>query len=70
MNKAPTSNPWYQPWRTARRSTDADAADQGTAFGLDMSLDHWQVEALDERPKLQRGPDWLTRWTNRRKSAL
>jgi hypothetical protein len=71
MNKAPTSKPWYQPWGAARRSSDADAADLGTAFGLDMSLDHWQTEQpLGARPSVPRRAGWLARWATRHKQSL
>lgn len=70
MNKAPHPTPWYQPWRAGRRAADADAADLGTAFGLDLSLDHWQDGEHGATPAVPRRPGWLARWTTRRKPTL
>ena len=82
MNKAPNPTPWYQPWRAGRRKTDADAADLGTAFGLDMSLDPWEhstsadadlpadAPAHAPTPAPARQPGWLTRWATGREPTL
>ncbi len=38
MSKAETNSRWYAPWRQARAADEDDAADMGTAFGLDLSI--------------------------------
>jgi hypothetical protein len=70
MNKVPTPTPWYQPWLAGRRVNDADAADLGTAFGLDMSVEHWQDGAAETPVAALSEPGWLARWATRRKQAL
>ncbi len=43
MSKAAAPSRWFKAWRPAPRVEPDDPADQGTAFGLDMSL-------LDDAP--------------------
>ncbi len=38
MSKADTNSRWYAPWRQASLADQDDAADMGTAFGLDLSV--------------------------------
>jgi hypothetical protein len=50
MSKAMKSPRWFGSWRKTAGSQAGDAADYGTAFGLDMSLA--DVMATDDpRPK-------------------
>jgi hypothetical protein len=57
--KAGSSQRWFAPWRAARRPLpDDDPADQGTAFGLDMSM----LEAAPAPvPAPQSRPGWAQR---------
>ncbi|GMV45700.1 MAG: hypothetical protein AMXMBFR66_10980 [Pseudomonadota bacterium] len=44
--------PWYAPWRSVERAAadETDAADLGTAFGLDLSLQPLEdLAPADER---------------------
>ena len=68
MNKAAPPTPWYAPWRASAAEQD-DAADLGTAFGLDMSMpDPEHSDAADPENKGD-GPGWLQRWTGWRASS-
>lgn len=58
---------WFAPWR-ARHPASVDAADHGTAFGLDMSLDDDPPEAAPA-PVLDRRPGWVRRLARRRPTA-
>ena len=63
-NKAVHSQRWFAAWRAARRPLQGgDAADQGTAFGLEMSL----LETHPEPPRpVAQKPGWVRRLTMRR----
>ena len=67
MNNAVTSNRWFQGWRAAARPVQIDAADLGTAFGLDASFDesHRAGQDLPTQAK----PSWMQRLTSRGKRA-
>lgn len=66
MDKATASPRWFSGWRTPVAPAQADPADLGTAFGLDMSL-------LDPHPapapatSVVRQPGWMQRLTARGK---
>ena len=72
MSHAAPSPRWYAPWRAAatEKGLTVDAADVGTAFGLDMSIDtlvpdeaaHAGASAADK-------PGWVRRLADRRKTA-
>lgn len=63
MDHASSASRWLRPWRPAqsRAEIEHDAADLGTCFGLDMSLDD---PALPAAPALHpaRAP-WWARWS-------
>lgn len=59
---------WFVRWRAARQPTSADAADYGTAFGLDMSLDD-DLSDIAPAPMVDRRPGWVRRLARRRPSA-
>jgi len=69
MSKAGTPQRWFGRWRSRERPADIDAAELGTAFGLDLSLNELPHEprqpAAPARP-----PGWLSRLAARRKSAF
>lgn len=65
MPKAAPTSPWYAPWRNSAAEHD-DAADLGTAFGLDMSMpDPDDIDAQAPARK-DSEPGWVQRWTTRR----
>ena len=68
MNKADTPQRWYSGWRASPAAVEVDAADLGTAFGLDMSLNPLQHEP-PPAPPLARQPGWMRRLGERRKNA-
>ncbi len=62
-----TPHRWFPAWRAHSPPADTDAADLGTAFGLDLSLDEM---AHSPRPApVAPRPGWISRLTNRRKPA-
>jgi hypothetical protein len=68
MDKAPPSHPWYRRRRTDTGHVSEDAADLGTAFGLDLSLRD-AAEAtvpLGASPQAAR-PGWAQRMLTRHK---
>ena len=70
MNQAPTPMRLFRFLRPrSKASAQDDAADMGTAWGLDMSFDppHETGEAAAPLPALQRG--WLRRLAARRHAA-
>ena len=68
MNKADTPHRWYSGWRVSAPAVEVDAADLGTAFGLDMSLSELQHDPLPA-PPLARQSGWMRRLATRRKNA-
>jgi hypothetical protein len=68
MDKAPPSHPWYRRRRTDMGHVPQDAADLGTAFGLDLSLRDAAEAAvpLGVGPQAAR-PGWAQRMLTRRK---
>jgi hypothetical protein len=69
MSKADTPQRWFHGWRaSAPPPLDLDAADLGTAFGLDLSLNELHHEA-PRPPAAPRQPGWMSRLAARRKSA-
>lgn len=69
MKKAESPARWYHPWQSQRAQDDDDAADMGTAFGLDMSISDEAADAAARAAAATRGPGFMARWTNRRKTA-
>lgn len=55
----PTAGWW--PWRRPRRAIGPDAADHGTAFGLDLSLQPAPAEQRAAAPASPRRRGWLRR---------
>lgn len=83
MNKSAPHRRWFSGWRAAARPDEDDAADYGTAFGLDMSLPDAiepaiapviapVIAASTPAPKNQSkpGPGWVQRLALRRKPAI
>ena len=68
MNKAELSIRWFSGWRSSPRPQEADPADMGTAFGLDLSLNVLHPETAPA-PKV-RTASWVSRLALRRKTAL
>ena len=66
MNKARLVR-WYTPWRSHVARQD-DWADQGTAFGLDMSLGPVAAAASESPPPRQPGTGGVQRLTARRRA--
>lgn len=69
MKKAESPARWYHPWQSQRAQDDDDAADMGTAFGLDMSISDEAADAATRTAAAARDPGFLARWTHRRKTA-
>jgi hypothetical protein len=69
MLKAVTPNRWFSGWRAEARAVEPDAADLGTAFGLDLSLQELPHEPPLTEPA-QRRPGWVQRLADRRKPAF
>lgn len=61
-----TPHRWFPAWRAHSPPPDADAADLGTAFGLDLSLDE-MAHTPAQTPATARRPGWISRLTSRRK---
>jgi hypothetical protein len=69
MKKAESPARWYHAWQTPRAPEDDDAADMGTAFGLDMSIPDDIAEPLPAVAARRRDNGLMARWNNRRKTA-
>jgi hypothetical protein len=69
MKKAAHPSRWYTPWRSQRSGDDDDAADMGTAFGLDMSLPDEDGAVATPNPAVKSGAGLMARWATRRKPA-
>ena len=67
MRKAATPKRWFSGWRVVERVPQNDPADQGTAFGLDMSLDPAWAESLPASIPRARPFGWVQRLTARRR---
>ncbi|MDO9092258.1 MAG: hypothetical protein Q7U99_06465 [Rubrivivax sp.] len=66
MDKATASPRWFSGWRTPVAPAQADPADLGTAYGLDMSLHELQA-APAPASTVARQPGWMQRLTAGRK---
>jgi hypothetical protein len=66
MTKAATPNRWFPGWRAPEPAVEVDAADLGTAFGLDMSLNELRHEP-PPTVRASRQPGWVQRLASRRK---
>jgi hypothetical protein len=69
MKKAESPVRWYHAWQTQRAKVDDDAADMGTAFGLDMSIPDDVAETPSGTTAARHEPGFMARWNNRRKTA-
>ena len=67
MSKAITPHRWFQGWRASPPAAIVDAADYGTAFGLDLSLSLIEHEPPPAALLPGRQPSWMRRLTLRRK---
>ena len=67
MSKAVTPRRWFPGWRTSPPAADMDAADYGTAFGLDLSMLPVDHKVLPAAPPSGRQPAWVRRLSARRK---
>ena len=67
MSKAITPHRWFQGWRASPPAAEVDAADYGTAFGLDLSLSPIEHELPPAAPAPGRQPGWMRRLAVRRK---
>ncbi len=69
-HQANTTPRWYARWRSRAAGRHDDAADFGTAFGLDLSLSEMGDDATTARPAATaRSPGWIRRWARRRNPA-
>jgi len=59
MSKSTLTQRWFTGWRSAPESDIDDLADQGTAFGLDMSMDERSHEPAPVQ--VQPGAGWAQR---------
>jgi hypothetical protein len=69
MSKAATPNRWFSGWRSGAQPVEMDAADLGTAFGLDLSLNEMVHEPPVTVAPAFRRPGWMSRLTPRRKPS-
>lgn len=70
MKKAASPARWYHAWPPRHAETDDDdAADMGTAFGLDMSIPDDTVAPPPGGPAARRDSGFMARWKKRRKTA-
>jgi hypothetical protein len=69
MKKAESPARWYHAWQPRRNQDDDDAADMGTAFGLDMSIPDDVAAPLPAGTPARRDSGFMARWNNRRKTA-
>lgn len=69
MSKAVTPHRWFTGWRASPPAVDKhmDAADYGTAFGLDLSLMPVEHKVPPAAPPQSRQPGWVRRLSARRK---
>jgi hypothetical protein len=70
MNKVKQSNRWFSAWRATPQLQEADPADMGTCFGLDLSLNplHSETPPAPAPAAPPTGRGW--RLALRRKPAL
>jgi hypothetical protein len=69
MKKAESPARWYHAWQPRRAEAEDDAADMGTAFGLDMSIPDDIVVPPPGGQAARRDTGFMARWNNRRKTA-
>lgn len=67
MAKSVNPNRWFSGWRADAAPPPIDAADQGTAFGLELSLQELEYEPPPAEPAPRR-PGWVARMADRRKA--
>ena len=69
--KAAARNRWFKGWRFAARVPHDDPADEGTAFGLDMSLGpDWTESEPQPAAPTARASAWMQWLTARRRPAI
>ncbi len=69
MNKPEHPRRWFAGWRASIRPAEDDAANYGTAFGLDLSLR--QPHAAPVAPaEAKPPPGWMRRLSMRGKPAI
>lgn len=69
MSKAVTPHRWFTGWRASPPAVDMDAADYGTAFGLDLSMMPVEHDAPPPAAPASRQLGWVRRLSARRKPA-
>jgi hypothetical protein len=69
MKKAESPARWYHAWQPQRTEVDDDAADMGTAFGLDMSIPDDVATTSSPSAATKRDAGFMARWNNRRNTA-
>ncbi len=69
MNKASRSPGLFGRFRAPPAPDSVDAADLGTAFGLEVSLDQTEHDAPGSAPLTWQAPAWVQRLTSRGKGG-
>jgi hypothetical protein len=69
MSKAAPPQRWFTGWRSPAPPPVLDAADLGTAFGLDMSLLPAPADTAGPQPKPAPRRGWMQRLASRGKPA-
>ncbi len=68
MNKLPNTSRLFKPGRTRAKPGALDAADLGTCFGLEVSLDQSDEAPAEPTTPAQRASGWLRRLTSRQRT--
>jgi hypothetical protein len=69
MSKETTPNRWFQALRASPPPAEMDAADLGTAFGLDLSLNEIAHEPPIKVKSAETRQGWVGRLALRRKPS-
>ena len=69
MSKETSPNRWFQAFRPSPQPVEMDAADLGTAFGLDLSLNEIAHEPAAKIKPAASQPGWVGRLALRRKPS-
>jgi hypothetical protein len=69
VDNPPSPSRWFAGWRSAARPDDDDAADFGTAFGMEMSLPETPAAPAPPPASVDDPPSWVQRLTSRRRPA-
>jgi hypothetical protein len=70
MNKLPSSTRLFKLGRARATPVELDAADLGTCFGLEVSMDQPAEVPAESPGKAQRAGGWLRRLASRQRSAV